>query len=75
MTKLRRAIFEQAAKEGLLIASAGTHPFARWADARITDAPRYQRIVDELQDAARGNLIFGLHVHVGIPDRETGLQI
>lgn len=75
VTKLRRAIFEQAAKEGLLIASAGTHPFARWADARITDAPRYQQIVDELQDAARGNLIFGLHVHVGIPSREVGLQI
>ena len=75
VTKLRRAIFEQAAKERLLIASAGTHPFARWADARITDAPRYKEIVDELQDAARGNLIFGLHVHVGIPDRETGLQI
>ncbi len=75
VTKLRRAIFEQAAKEGLLIASAGTHPFARWADARITDMPRYKEIVDELQDAARGNLIFGLHVHVGIPDRETGLQI
>ena len=75
VTKLRSAIFEQAAKERLLIASAGTHPFARWADARITDAPRYKEIVDELQDAARGNLIFGLHVHVGIPDRETGLQI
>lgn len=75
VTKLRRAIFDQAAKEGLLIASAGTHPFARWADARITDAPRYKEIVDELQDAARGNLIFGLHVHVGIPSREEGLQI
>jgi glutamate---cysteine ligase / carboxylate-amine ligase len=75
VTKLRRAIFEQAAKEGLLIASAGTHPFARWADARITDMPRYREIVDELQDAARGNLIFGLHVHVGIPSREEGLQI
>ncbi len=75
VVKLRKAIFEQAAKERLLIASAGTHPFARWTDARITDAPRYREIVDELQDAARGNLIFGLHVHVGIPDRETGLQI
>lgn len=75
VVKLRKAIFEQAAKEGLLIASAGTHPFARWADARITDAPRYKEIVDELQDAARGNLIFGLHVHVGIPSREVGLQI
>ncbi len=75
VTKLRRAIFEQAGKEGLLIASAGTHPFARWADARITDAPRYKEIVDELQDAARGNLIFGLHVHVGIPSREEGQQI
>jgi carboxylate-amine ligase len=41
----------------------------------ITDHPRYQEIVNEMQDAARSNLIFGLHVHVGIDNRETGIQI
>jgi len=72
---LRRTIAELAEQSGLRIAAAGTHPFSRWEDQPITDHPRYEQIVEELQDTARANLIFGLHVHVGIPDRETGLQI
>ena len=72
---LRRTIADLAEKSGLRIAAAGTHPFSMWQDQPITDHPRYEQIVEELQDTARANLIFGLHVHVGIPDRETGLQI
>lgn len=72
---LRKTIFELAGNAGLKVASAGTHPFSLWADQEITDHPRYEEIVNELQDAARANLIFGLHVHVGIEDRELGIQI
>jgi carboxylate-amine ligase len=72
---LRSIISDIATKQGCLIASAGAHPFSRWQDAMITDHPRYQEIVNEMQDAARSNLIFGLHVHVGIDNRETGVQI
>jgi len=75
VTYLRRIIADLAGKSGLRIAAAGTHPFSLWADQQITDDSRYHKIVDELQDAARANLIFGLHVHVGIPSREEGLQI
>ncbi len=64
-----------AAKQGLKIASAGTHPFSRWQDQLITDHPRYHEIVKEMQDAARSNLIFGLHVHVGIKDRDQGIRL
>lgn len=70
VTKLRKTIVDVAAKQNLLIASAGTHPFAQWKDQAITDHPRYAQVVDELQDAARSNLIYGLHVHVGLPTRE-----
>jgi len=72
---LRSIISGIAKKQGCLIASAGAHPFSRWQDAVITDHPRYQEIVNEMQDAARSNLIFGLHVHIGIDNRETGVRI
>jgi carboxylate-amine ligase len=75
VTYLRRMISELADKQGLKIAAAGTHPFSLWRDQPITDHPRYQEIVNEMQDTARGNLIFGLHVHVGIGDRDIAIQI
>ena len=72
---LRRMVMELADHVGLKIAASGTHPFSLWADQPITPDVRYDKIVEELQEAARGNLIFGLHVHVGIPSREVGVQI
>ncbi|MGB3617446.1 MAG: carboxylate-amine ligase [Catalinimonas sp.] len=75
VTYLRKMIADLAARQGLRIAAAGTHPFSRWQDQAITDNPRYHEIVNELQEAARSNLIFGLHVHVGIENREVGVEI
>lgn len=72
---LRSKIVELAAKQNLVVGGAGTHPFSRWQDQPITDDPRYHHIVNELQDAARSNLIFGMHCHVGIENREIGLQL
>lgn len=72
---LRRIIAELAGNAGLQIGAAGTHPFSLWSEQAITDHPRYEEIVNQLQDTARGNLIFGLHVHVGIADRNVGLQL
>ena len=59
----------------LLIASAGTHPFSHWRDQLITVDERYATIVKDMQQIARANLIFGLHVHVGIPDREEAIRV
>jgi len=75
VTKLRSSIANVAKEAGYRIAAAGTHPFTHWNDVQITDHPRYKQIVNEMQEAARANLIFGLHVHVGIPSREIGIQI
>ena len=72
---LRSKIVELAGKQNLVVGGAGTHPFSRWQDQPITDDPRYHHIVNELQDAARSNLIFGMHCHVGIENREIGLQL
>jgi glutamate---cysteine ligase / carboxylate-amine ligase len=75
VTELRRKLALLAAGDGLRIASAGTHPFSHWMDQLITAGDRYATIVNDMQQIARANLIFGLHVHIGIPDREEAIQI
>ena len=72
---LRRELARLAGRDDLQIASAGTHPFSHWMDQLITSGERYATIVNDLQQIARANLIFGLHVHIGIPDREEGVQL
>src|SRR6195256_3474972 len=72
---LRSKLARLAGRSGLKIASVGTHPFSHWRDQLITQGERYQEIVKDMQQLARANLIFGLHVHVGIPDRETAIHV
>jgi carboxylate-amine ligase len=73
--ELRSKLADLARKGGLKIASAGTHPFSHWHDQLITEGDRYKEIVKDMQLLARANLIFGLHVHVGIPERETAIHV
>jgi glutamate---cysteine ligase / carboxylate-amine ligase len=72
---LRSELARLAARDGLQIASAGTHPFSHWMDQLITANERYATIVNDMQQVARVCLTFGLHVHVGIPDREEAIDI
>src|SRR5215467_4108807 len=72
---LRTKLAELAGRSGLKIASMGTHPFSHWRDQLITEGERYQEILKDMQQIARANLIFGLHVHVGIPDREVAIRV
>ena len=73
--ELRSKLATLAGRSGLKIASVGTHPFSHWHDQLITEGERYQEIVKDMQLLARANLIFGLHVHVGIPDRESAIHV
>jgi carboxylate-amine ligase len=75
VTGLRSKLAQLAGHRGLKVASVGTHPFSHWHDQLITEGERYQEIVKDMQLLARANLIFGLHVHVGIPERETAIQV
>jgi carboxylate-amine ligase len=72
---LRSKLASLADKAGLKIASVGTHPFSHWRDQLITEGERYQEIVKDMQLVARANLIFGLHVHVGIPNRDMAIHV
>lgn len=75
LLNLRKTVSDVAKEYGLAIGAAGTHPFSHWSTQLITPNPRYEDIVNELQDAARSNLIFGLHVHVGIEDKNMAMHI
>jgi carboxylate-amine ligase len=75
VTELRKSISQIAIDLGYRIGAAGTHPFSEWAKQLITPNPRYAEIINEMQDTARSNLIFGLHVHVGIEDKSMALHI
>jgi len=72
---LRRQMIRLADEHKLKLVSGATHPFADWRTQQIYPDPRYHQVVKELQLAARANLIFGLHVHVGIEDREAAIHI
>jgi carboxylate-amine ligase len=72
---LRRRVCSTAKDKGLAIGSAGTHPFAMWEDQRIVRRPRYHDLIDSLRFVARQELIFGMHVHVGIDDPEKAIHV
>src|SRR6202165_2845224 len=73
--KLRRDMVRLSKENGLRLAAVATHPFADWRVQEIYPDDRYKNIVEDLQLVARANLIFGLHVHVGIEDRETAIHM
>jgi carboxylate-amine ligase len=70
LVRLRGAIMELAARNGLKIAAAGTHPFSSWLAQEVTPQERYMGVKQDMQELAQRLLIFGTHVHIGIEDRE-----
>src|SRR5262245_16639428 len=75
LRKLRHDVAEAAARRGLLIGSAGTHPFAMWEDQRVSSRPRYRELIAALRFVARQEVIFGLHVHVGVDDPDKAIHV
>jgi len=72
---LRSQVADTAAAKQLSIGSAGTHPFAMWEDQRIVARPRYRDLISALRFVARQELIFGMHVHVGIDDPDKAIHV
>jgi carboxylate-amine ligase len=72
---LRAQVRQTASQSGLTIGSAGTHPFAMWEDQRIVARPRYRDIISALRFVARQELIFGMHVHVGMDDADKAIHV
>ena len=70
LVRLRGLVMDLAARDGLVIAAAGTHPFSHWTEQEITPLERYVGVKQDLQDLAQQLLIFGTHIHVGIEDKD-----
>src|SRR5271167_1355572 len=75
MHRTRRDLVSAAESTGLAVAAAGTHPFSSWIDQVISPGERYQNIVEEMGQLARSLLIFGMHIHVGMPDKQTTIDM
>lgn len=75
LVRLRRTVCQVAEANGLLIAAASTHPFSSWTTQQITDGARYSRYEEAMADIARRMLIFGMHVHIGIDDKELMIDV
>ena len=75
LRQLRRRASAVASERGLVLGSAGTHPFAMWEDQRIVARPRYRELIDALRFVARQELIFGMHVHVGMDDPDKAVHV
>src|SRR6266478_5672945 len=75
MHRTRSELVLAAESTGLRVAAAGTHPFSSWIDQVISPGERYENIVEELQQLARSLLIFGMHIHVAMPDKQTTIDM
>jgi len=75
LRRLRATVRERAQAHGLRLGAAGTHPFARWEDQRISPDERYRELIDRLGFVARQEVIFGQHVHVAVDDPETAITV
>jgi carboxylate-amine ligase len=72
---LRATLRDAAAERGAVIASAGTHPFSRWEHQEVTDHERYRALMEEMRWVAEREVIFGLHVHVGVPSADAATAV
>lgn len=75
LLSLRSSICKLAEQNGLAFAAASTHPFSSWTRQEITLGDRYRKLQTDMGDLARRMLIFGMHVHVGIADKELLVDV
>lgn len=75
LIRSRQVLIEAAQQSNQTIGAAGTHPFSNWKQQEITQKKRYQRLEQEYQQIVRELVIFGCHVHIGMPDKEDAIAV
>lgn len=68
LSRCRFQVATAAAAEGLEVAAAGIHPFSGWDGHAMHPGERYDRIHEKHERVAREVNIFGMHIHVGVPE-------
>lgn len=74
LPELRRKVRDLVEGCGTRLASAGTHPFSESTEQRITGKKRYRKVEEEMGWTARMQAIYGLHIHVAVPDAERAIR-
>jgi carboxylate-amine ligase len=74
LREMRSRVGSWAAACGAALASAGTHPFSRYRDQKVTDLERYRKVMEQLRWVAQREVIFGQHVHVAVADEEEAIE-
>jgi carboxylate-amine ligase len=74
LLRIRNAVLELSQSVGFKVAAAGTHPFSHWA-TKGEVLPRYRALIEDTQIVARRLLVFGMHVHIGVEDRELAIDV
>jgi carboxylate-amine ligase len=72
---VKAEVLDAADRVGVEIAGAGTHPFAHARDRVVFPSPRYRMLIGRNQFIARRLAIFGVHVHVGMPDGDRAMAV
>jgi len=75
LVRLRQSVSDLAESNGLQVLAASTHPFSSWKTQEVTEMERYSRHLEQMAEVARRMLIFGMHVHIGIDDRELMIDV
>ena len=75
LAELRNRVLQHLIPLGGSLLSSGTHPFSRWRDQHVSDDPRYHNLIQRLQWMALRFNIFGIHVHIGMPDDDTCIRV
>ncbi len=75
LAEIRAALARVAGQHNMALVAASTHPFAQWNLQAHTDRDRYNTLAEDLQVVVRRLLICGMHVHIGIDDDDTRIDL
>jgi len=75
LIELRSALAETAARHGLGIMAAATHPIALWREQKQTEKERYGKVMSEIQMLGLRDMLCGMHVHVELPDPQRRVEV
>jgi carboxylate-amine ligase len=75
LASIRAVLLPAARALNLGLSGGGTHPFQKWTERRITDAPRYRKVSELYGYLAKQFTVFGQHVHVGCPSADAAIRL
>jgi glutamate---cysteine ligase / carboxylate-amine ligase len=73
--RLRASIIKLGREKGVQVCAASTHPFSMWAAQDVSKGERYTQLQSDMVQLARQMLIFGMHIHVGIEDKDLMIDV